>query len=258
MKSLNFLFVISVLQLTTLQAQDNSPKTSGTVTYTEKRSLEIKTEGLPQEILDQLPKEMKNNTELIFNKQASIYQTSEEKEINTKNQDIETSGSTRRISMNINKNKDICYINFNNKISINKSNFMGKDFLINDSVKNYFWKIKPDQKMILGYPCQKAVTEADSSLIEAWFTPLINAPAGPAGYGGLPGLILEVKNPKTRELITATAVKTEEPKATLIAAPVDGKKVSSAQFKKIVEEKTKELQQQFGGSGGNVIIKMSH
>lgn len=257
MKSFKFLFILFLLQITSLQAQDNTAKTSGTVYYTEKRSLEIKTEGIPQEILNQLPREIKKFTELKFNKLASVYQNCDKKEENTKKKDIEQASSGVIMNVRTIQSENILYTDFVKKIVIEKKEFMGKDFLINDSVKLFSWKIKPEQKMILGYSCQKAIYEADSTKIEAWFTPVIAVPGGPASYGNLPGLILEVNNLKTKELITATEIKTEDVDPSGFVAPTGGKKVNSTEFKKIVDEKTKELQQQYGGSGGNVIIKMS-
>ncbi len=51
------------------------------------------------------------------------------------------------------------------------------------------WKITEERDIILGYPVIKAIYKN----VEVWFTPDITLPFGPAGYGGLPGLILKKK-----------------------------------------------------------------
>ena len=55
------------------------------------------------------------------------------------------------------------------------------------SLFKYNWKITKETDTILGYSVIKAV----SKNIEVWFTPNIPVPFGPAGYGGVPGLMLK-------------------------------------------------------------------
>ncbi|MDO6810780.1 GLPGLI family protein [Zobellia galactanivorans] len=61
------------------------------------------------------------------------------------------------------------------------------------------WELHNETKKIDGYTCYKATmdyvqyyTEIKFT-IEAWYTPEIPVPYGPAGYGGLPGLILQLQ-----------------------------------------------------------------
>ncbi len=61
------------------------------------------------------------------------------------------------------------------------------------------WNLHNKKKEIDGYVCYKATIDhthhytEDQFTIEAWYTPEIPVPYGPVGYGGLPGLILELK-----------------------------------------------------------------
>lgn len=66
----------------------------------------------------------------------------------------------------------------------------------------YEWTITKETKIIDGYVCYKATTplfvdgkkSEDSKFnVVAWFAPKIPVPYGPNGYGGLPGLILELQ-----------------------------------------------------------------
>ena len=61
------------------------------------------------------------------------------------------------------------------------------------------WTLHNESKKIDGYNCYKATkhhVQPNSEIeftIEAWYTPEIPVPYGPAGYGGLPGLILQME-----------------------------------------------------------------
>ena len=61
------------------------------------------------------------------------------------------------------------------------------------------WTLHNETKEIDGYTCYKATqhhvqyyTEIEFT-IEAWYTPEIPVPYGPTGFGGLPGLILQLE-----------------------------------------------------------------
>ncbi|WP_084696446.1 GLPGLI family protein [Maribacter thermophilus] len=61
------------------------------------------------------------------------------------------------------------------------------------------WTLHNETKSIGGYTCYKATqhhvqyyTENEFT-IEAWYTPEIPVPYGPSGFGGLPGLILQLE-----------------------------------------------------------------
>ena len=90
----------------------------------------------------------------------------------------------------------------------------------------------------------KAVTGPDTLQTIAWFTPQIPAPLGPATYGQLPGLILELE--RDNITITATEVLPEIDQPELMKAPTKGKKVTEEEFDRIQEEKLKEMDLQNG------------
>ena len=67
----------------------------------------------------------------------------------------------------------------------------------------YEWSLSQEYKMIDGYKCYKATSPSISSTgeksenskfnIAAWYCPELPIQEGPVGYGGLPGLILELQ-----------------------------------------------------------------
>ena len=72
------------------------------------------------------------------------------------------------------------------------------------------WKLQPDKKTLLGYPCQKAETTFRGHTYTAWFTPEIPLKEGPAKFAELPGLILETYD--TQRYFTYTCIGIEKPK----------------------------------------------
>jgi GLPGLI family protein len=112
-----------------------------------------------------------------------------------------------------------------------------------------------NQKKILDYTCNEAVRQDGDKKITAWFTSAIPLSSGPAQYGGLPGMIMEVNVNDDELSMTAVDLSFTSVDKKLLVKPTEGKKVTEAEFRQIVDEKTKEMQEQNGGNG-NVIIRM--
>lgn len=90
---------------------------------------------------------------------------------------------------NIIKRYDNNQIIFLRKIVNNKISY-------SESLELFSWKIKPERKTILGYNCQKAVTNYEGRIYEAWFTMDIPISEGPYKFNGLPGLIIQIADLK--------------------------------------------------------------
>lgn len=99
--------------------------------------------------------------------------------------------------------ENLIYSNSNNKINLfnNSINygFKKNEFLVKDTIIDS-WTLTNETKMIHGLNCIKATTlrtiiEPNRKLtknIIAWFCPTVPVQLGPMGFGGLPGLILEL------------------------------------------------------------------
>jgi len=78
---------------------------------------------------------------------------------------------------------------------LNKLHTLGEDYLVID-VLLASWEITQESKDVGGYKCYKAISKCNSCSsnqeVIAWFTLDIPLSYGPGGYGGLPGLILEI------------------------------------------------------------------
>lgn len=60
----------------------------------------------------------------------------------------------------------------------------------------WHWDIEKDEKTIMSYSCQKAKATFRGRTYEAWFAIDIPISDGPWKFGGLPGLILSIKDTK--------------------------------------------------------------
>ena len=231
-----------------------SAQTSGEITYEETVKIQIELPEGMEQFKDKIPKSQKINKVLLFDQEANIYKDAPVDE--SANQEINMSGEDggMQIKMDFDRPESQIYNDVNSGASIEKRNFMDKKFLIEGKSKRYKWQMTTEQKTVLDYNCQKAIFQDTSQTIIAWFTPQIPISAGPSSYAGLPGMILEIDIDEGQRTIQATSVVLKELDKNAISAPAKGKKVTQEDFDKIVEEKTKELQEQYGGNG-NVIIK---
>jgi len=137
------------------------------------------------------------------------------------------------------------YCNKTKDIKLKQSDVYGQTFLISSSFNTIKWKITKESKDVRGFKTFKAkATEEyetgkgkDEWNLVAWFSPEINTPFGPGGYGNLPGLILELE----RGGKTYSASKIETDKTIQIERPKEGKLISQTDFDKIGRNISKEI-----------------
>ena len=142
------------------------------------------------------------------------------------------------------------YQNLKEGHQTSQRDILGKMFLINDTLGNKGWKLQKETKNIGEYVCFKAVlpTEEGGEPAEnneketvAWYTPQIPLGFGPMGYGGLPGLILELKAGDVTYLCNQIVLNSK--KGMDISVPTGGKEVSKEEFERIKDKKLQEKQE---------------
>jgi GLPGLI family protein len=79
-----------------------------------------------------------------------------------------------------------------NIITVTEEIFLNS-YQYKDSINDMKWRITEDTLTFLGYLCNKATTRFRGRNYNAWFTNEIPVSAGPFKFGGLPGLILLLK-----------------------------------------------------------------
>ncbi len=131
------------------------------------------------------------------------------------------------------------YQNARTRQVLNSTEMSGTLYLLTDSLQNN-WQITGETKKIAGYNCIKAIEKCDKCKypVEAWFTPQIPVPFGPAGFGGLPGLILEVK--KYRQLLSAKKIKQLKNKPEIIK-PQKGERMTTNEYKEMLWRRRMEM-----------------
>ncbi|WP_418637822.1 GLPGLI family protein, partial [Winogradskyella sp.] len=221
-----------------------------------------------------LMKQFQKTFTLDFNRSESVYK--EQKKLGapekpTKGMNIMIMGSGG--------GSDVLYKNTQEKKFINKTEIMGKLFLIKDQLPNYNWELSSETKNIGIYTCYKATytreierttmdvvdgevkekTEKVTLVTTAWYTPQIPVSNGPGSYAGLPGLILEINDGKLTivcaEIVMNPADKIE------IKKPTKGKTVSQKQYDEIMAKKNKEMMEKFNsgrkrGKGNSISIEI--
>jgi GLPGLI family protein len=216
---------------------------------------------------------------LNFDKSASIYKEEEKLELNGENNG--RMGMMRSM-MGV---SGTYYKNVKEKTYTEDKEFMGKEFLVKDSLPKLQWKMESETRNIGGYNCFKAtatltVSELDmdafrpkreedkkaeetkdkktsmldnifktkEAVITAWYTPEIPVNQGPDKYWGLPGLILEINDGKTVLLCSKVVLNPKE--KAVIKASTKGKIISQKEYDETVSKKTKEFIESNRRSGG--------
>jgi GLPGLI family protein len=233
-----------------------------------------------QAMIEQRMKKMFEKTFVLsFDKVASIYK--EEEKLETPGQG---GGGMGRMMNNMMGAGGTFYKNIKDKKYVSDKEFMGKEFLIKDSLPNLKWKMESDTRVIGGYNCFKATAIRPASktdfrnfrpkeenaaakkddatkktnlldniempkeiTVTAWYTPEIPVNQGPENYWGLPGLILEVNDGKTTILCSKVVLNSKE-KVEIKPSTV-GEVITQAKYDDVVTKKMEELKEMNGGKG---------
>lgn len=231
-----------------------------------------------QKVIEERMKGMFEKTFILnFDRSASIYKEEEKLEAPGSN-----GGMSTRMMNSFTGGGGTLYKNVKEKTFTVDKEFMGKEFLVKDSLPQLEWKMESETKQIGGYTCYKATAikpvsktsfkdfrlkeekkddkkdsakstnfmdafEAPKEIqVTAWYAPEIPINQGPDNYWGLPGLILEVSDGKTVILCSKIVMNTKDKKE--IKEPKTGKVVTQKEFDEVMLKKMEELQQ-MGGSG---------
>jgi GLPGLI family protein len=135
----------------------------------------------------------------------------------------------------------------------------GKAFIVKDELEEIEWKLESETKQIGQYTCHKATstrtvervviggtddeqqTESSEIIITAWYTPEIAVSTGPDRFWGLPGLIMEINEGKSKIICSKIVLNPDE--VTEIKEPLKGKVVTQEEFDEMMAAKMKEMEQ---------------
>ena len=221
----------------------SQPPLGGSVVYTRTTTYNFQSTGNDEwdAYARTLPGEGKFEKHLMFTSERSLYieALSSEENLPTEHQKalfFVNYGKTPRPIL-----KQL-FIDFEEEKSCALLEFMTREFRVENSIKNWGWKLQAERKKIGAFVCMKATANLEGDMITAWFTPEVPVPAGPAEYHGLPGLVLAVER-LDETIFLATSVDLTAPDQKLLVPPGTGKLTSPEDFDKIVEKKVEEFEQ---------------
>lgn len=262
----NIVIILSLFIATSVCAQNFQ----GKATYKTSREMNLRLGGERSNLSEEqkaqmrarLMKQFQKTFVLTFDKNASVYKESK----SLKSPDVRPAGGMNVMVQVVGNGggNDIYYKNTRENRFVNKTEIMGKLFLIKDEMPKYDWKLTNETKNIGRYTCYKATftrqedrttmsvdeggevkekTEKVDVVTTAWYTPEIPVSNGPREFSGLPGLILEVKEgPET--IMCSEIVMNPKEKIT-IEEPKKGKVVTQKKYRKIMDKKSKEMMKRF-------------
>ncbi len=245
----NLIFILAICTSTILFSQ-----LSGEAFYTTKINMHknLPEGGRGDMLREFMPEFMELKNNLLFNNEETLYQNVEEEETAEANFGDEGHGPKFMVKR-MAPPEDVIYTNTTTKQVIKKKEFMDKIFLIKDSIHVDKWKLTGEMKEVSGMNCMKAEfipEEGDSSKVVAWFTPEIPISSGPAGYGGLPGLIVHLNINEGHTEITLSNIVMRSLEKDEISKPKKGKVVTEEEYTEMVKKKMEQMKKQWEGHGG--------
>jgi GLPGLI family protein len=116
---------------------------------------------------------------------------------------------------------------------------LGKNYIVEDSLRASDWKILNDLKEVAGHICMKAYREdtLKQQKIVAWFATDMPVSFGPERFCGLPGLILEVDVNNGGMIVSADRIELKKLDKELdLPKKIKGKKITEAEYFDILRE----------------------
>lgn len=146
------------------------------------------------------------------------------------------------------------YKNTAENVMLEETSIYGKDYLIEDQLKDFKWNISKESKNILGFEVRKATAVLDDkhkTQITAWYAPKLNVKTGPDKYWGLPGIILELESGFEYEDGGSEGFVYKALKVEVLTTPIDiqvptkGIKVSSEELEEIVNKHNEKMMEMY-------------
>tara|TARA_B100000787_G_C16198829_1_gene303080 strand:+ start:894 stop:1724 length:831 start_codon:yes stop_codon:yes gene_type:complete len=251
-------------------------KFEGKATYMSKRTMDMsRFDQMSEQQKKQMKARFKNFLEktytLSFNKSESSFK---------ENVTLDAPG-TSGPSWGRSNGQGSIYKNTKDKEMIEDVEQFSKRFRIVEEMEFPQWEMSGETKQIGQYLCYKATMEkVDNSIdwgsifsrrarnsqkkdstvakakkdliktqmITAWYTPQIPVSAGPEGYWGLPGLILEINAGRTTMLCTEIIINPGD--VVEIKKPSKGKEVTREEYDVMMKQKSEELRERFQNRRG--------
>ncbi len=200
-----------------------------------KKQLSSNNDEVTNEYMKQMLKQLKTQEyKLSFNKNSALFKKVEALS-------VENNPVVEAFTKSISQFSGEVYFDRIKKLVIHKKDFSGSTFLIHKN--NVNWVLTHDTLKIDNYLCYKATTTQTIESSEgihklkatAWYAPEISLPYGPDGFGGLPGLILQLENNGILTIIKKIEFLNNE--TIKISLPTKGEEITEEEFNAIVKKR---------------------
>ena len=219
----------------------------GMITYETKIDMHRTLPKERQDMKNMIPEFRISRQQLFFNAVESLYKPIEEDE----DENMEQGGGG--IHMKIQQPFVEIYSDRSNSLRVTQQEFLGKEYLIKDSLAVPPWKFGTETKKIMGYDCRQAMhyNEARKQQVVAWYTQQLRPFLGPEKFNTLPGAVLEVNLNNGERVIAAKSLQGRALKKNELKVPSHGIQITEADFRKMVEENTARMR----ANGADIIIR---
>lgn len=195
---------------------------SGRIEYERKVNQHFNLDGDSEwmlEIKKQIPKFVTDVYELVFSPDVSVYKLARENPDNKYMWGGKPSSS------------DLVVQNYEKRQLTIQRDIFEQTYLLQDSLRNFEWRITDEKREIAGFDCRKAVTRiCDSVYVVAFYTDQIPVSSGPESFGNLPGMILGLAVPRLSITWFATRVALATPSAQSLNPTLKGKKTNWVKY----------------------------
>ena len=195
---------------------------SGRIEYERKLNQHFNLDGDSEWMLEmkkQIPKFVTDVYELVFSPDVSLYKLARENPDNKYMWGGKPSSS------------DLVVKNLEKRQLSLQRDIYEQTYLLQDSLRNFQWRITEEKREIAGFDCRKAVTRiCDSVYVVAFYTDQIPVSSGPESFGNLPGMILGLAVPRLSITWFATRVELATPSAQSLNPTLKGKKTNWVKY----------------------------
>lgn len=249
MKRIIILIGVAVSLAATVNVLTAQTATEGVINYEVKINMHRRLPKEREEMKAMIPEFRTEKQQLFFNANESLYKRVEED-----SEDEMSPSGGRGMVIRMQAPKSEVYLDNATQTRTLKQEFMGKEYLIQDTLKVSPWKFGTEIKEIQGYECKQAFytdeTRPDQKMeITAWYTDKIRSFLGPERFQSLPGTILAVDINNGERVLVAKSIEFRPLKKNEMKQTSGGTKTTQAAYRAMVDEQMKKM----GGSGGMII-----
>ena len=180
--------------------------------------------------------------ELYFNQGERFYKAKEEVV-------VPGQGGGRGRGFGMRMPRSETYLSMGDMERVTYQEFMGRNFLIVDTLSLGPWRLGNEYMDILGYRCQMAwyIDTVTNQEITAWFTVGLQPFMGPDLFNTLPGTILALDLNNGERVWVARKIEEKTLRRDDIRKPTRGEKMSRKEYDRFMEEQMERFRQGAGG-----------